>query len=164
MFMLLMVQISASAIDWFPFNNVNHKWNISFNGGYSPAGRVPLYGFGITVRGFHLTIGGLGSTHEHDVNVGTWNEDASCTLHLGYQVPIVKSFRIIPVIGITGIGEANTNGWDWSVDQGQINNEVSTDLIYKFDFGAHIVFKHRKLIINLGGTRYTLLGGLGLEF
>lgn len=155
---------SASAADWFPFRDVNHKWNISFNGGYSPAGRVPLYGFGLTVRGVHLTVGGLGSTHEHDVNVGTWNEKASFTLQAGYQIPLVKSFRIIPVIGTIGIGEAITDGWDWSVNQGQITNKVSSEIKYNFDYGVHLVFNHRKLIINLGATRYTLFGGLGLEF
>lgn len=161
---LAALAFSASAADWFPFRDVNHNWNISFNGGYSPSGRVPLYGFGLTVRGIHLTVGGLGSTHEHDVNVGTWNEKASFTLQAGYQIPLVKSFRIIPVIGTIGIGEAVTDGWDWSVNQGQITNKVSSEIKYKFDYGVHLVFNHRKLIINLGATRYTLLGGLGLEF
>lgn len=161
---VLAFSLSAFATDWFPVSEVNHKWNISINGGYSPSGRVALYGFGITIRGFHLTLGSLGSTHEHDVNVGTWNEDASCTLQAGYQIPIVKSFRIIPVIGMTGVGETKTDGWNWSVNHGQINNRVSSDLKYRFDYGAHLVFKRRKLIINLGATRYTLLGGLGLEF
>ena len=161
---LLAFSLSVTATDWFPFSDVNHKWNLSLNGGYSPSGRVPLYGLGVTVRGFHLTIGGLGSTHEHDVNVETWNEKASFTLQAGYQIPVVSSFRIIPVIGVIGIGEAHTDGWDWTVDNGQVNNKASSVIKYKFDYGAHMVFKHRKLIINLGATRYTLLGGLGLEF
>lgn len=161
---MLALVFSASAADWFPFGEVNHKWNISLNGGYSPSGRVAMYGLGITVRGFHITIGGLGSTHEHDVKVDTWNEDASFVLQAGYQIPIVKAFRIIPVIGMAGVGEACTDGGDWSVDNGQINNKVTSSLKYKFDYGAHVVFRHRKLIINLGATRYTLLGGLGLEF
>lgn len=162
--MVLALHISASATDWFPFSTVNRKWNISLNGGYSPTGRVGLIGLGATVRGFHLTIGGLGSTHENDVKVGTWNEEASWTIHAGYQIPIVKSFRVIPVVGVTGVGEAHTNGWDWTVNDGQIYNDVSVDMKYKFDYGAHLVFNHRKLIVNLGVTRHTLLGGIGLEF
>lgn len=57
--MVLALHFSAAATEWFPFNTVNHKWNISVNGGYSPSGRVAVYGLGATVRGFHLTIGGL---------------------------------------------------------------------------------------------------------
>lgn len=53
----------------FPFNEVNKKWNISINGGYNHSAKVGLYGFGLTIKGFHVTIGGTGSTHENDVNV-----------------------------------------------------------------------------------------------
>lgn len=164
LFLTLICSISAYAIDWFPFKEVNHKWNLSLNVGYSPTGRVIVGGVGATVRGFHITIGGTGSTHEHDVNVDTWNEDASWTLHAGYQIPIVKSFRVIPVIGVIGVGEAHTNGYDWNYSHGQINNKVSVDMTHKFDYGAHLVFSHRKLIINALLTRHAFLGGIGLEF
>lgn len=160
----LLFYVSVFANEWFPFGDVNHKWNVSINGGYSPTGRVALYGIGCTIRGFHLTIGGLGSTHEHDINVDTWNEDASFMMQAGYQIPVIKSFRLIPVIGITGIGEAQTDGWDWSIQNDRVNNKVTMNLKYKFDYGIHAVFNHRKLIINFGVTRYTLLGGIGVEF
>lgn len=89
--MVLALHFSAAATDWFPFNTVNHKWNISVNGGYSPSGRVAVYGLGATVRGFHLTIGGFGSTHENDPRLDTWNEDASFMFQFGYQIPVIKS-------------------------------------------------------------------------
>lgn len=168
--MVLALHFSAAATDWFPFKTVNHKWNISFFGGYSPTGRVAIYGLGATVRGFHLVVGGLGSTHENDPHLDTWNEDASLMCHIGYQIPVVKAFRIIPVLGIVGVGEAHTNGYDWDLKYGAygnltgITNKVTTELEYKFDYGAHLVFNHRKLIVNLGVTRHTLLGGIGLEF
>lgn len=162
---LLTIAFSGNATDWFPFSKVNHNWNISVNGGYSPTGRVPLYGIGITVRGFHLTIGGLASTHVHDIRVDTWNEESSCMLQLGYQIPIARSLRLIPVIGITGVGEVHTDGWDYDIGpSGTIYNKVTNDLKYKFDYGARIVFNHRKLIINLAASRHTLSGGIGLEF
>ncbi len=168
--MVLALHFSAAATDWFPFKTVNHKWNISLNGGYSPSGDVGLMSFGATVRGIHVTIGWLGSTHKDDPHLDTWNEDASFMFHAGYQIPVVKAFRIIPVLGMVGVGEAHTDGYDWDFTYDAygrptgMTNKVTTELEYKFDYGAHLVFNHRKLIVNLGVTRHTLLGGIGLEF
>lgn len=168
--MVLALHFSAAATDWFPFNTVNHKWNISVNGGYSPSGRVAVYGLGATVRGFHLTIGGFGSTHENDPRLDTWNEDASFMFQFGYQIPVIKSLRVIPVIGVAGVGEVQTDGYDWKLSYDAfgnltgIDNKVATSIKYKFDYGAHLVFNHRKLIVNLGVTRHSLFGGIGLEF
>lgn len=165
LFLMSLCALTSSAVEWFPFHEVNHKWNLSLNGGYSPSGHVPLYGIGVTVRGFHLTIGGLGSTHENDIDVGTWNEKSSCMIQFGYQIPIVKSVRVVPVIGIAGVGEVHTDGYDYDIGQsGNVQNKVINDLKYKFDYGARVVFNHRKLIINLAASRYTLSGGIGLEF
>lgn len=157
--------MSATATDWFPFSEVNRKWNISINGGYSPEKKTGIYGLWATVRGFHVEVGGLGSSHEHDRRVGAWKEKASAMFHVGYQVPIVKAFRIIPVLGMTGVGEVTTDGYDYTFsDTDQVYNKVSTEIKYKFDYGATLVVNHRSLIINLGATRYTLTGGIGLEF
>lgn len=166
--LLLLVSLCAlksSAVEWFPINEVNHNWNLSINGGYSPSGHVPMYGIGVTVRGFHLTIGGLSSTHENDIDVGTWNEKSSCMIQIGYQIPLVKSVRVIPIIGIAGVGEVHTDGYDYDISHsGTVHNKVTNDLKYKFDYGVRVVFNHRKLIINLAASRYTLSGGIGLEF
>lgn len=163
--LMLLCALTTSAAGWCPFHEVNRKWNLSLNGGYSQSGHVPMYGIGVTVRGFHLTIGGLGSTHENDIEVGTWNEKSSCMIQFGYQIPIVMSVRVIPVIGIAGVGEVLTDGYDYDISQsGTVHNKVTNDLKYKFDYGARIVFNHRKLIINLAVSRYTLSGGIGLEF
>lgn len=165
-FLLIACLFSLSAsVEWFPFKEVNHKWNISLNGGYSPEKKVGMYGLGVTFRGFHLTVGGLGSSHKHDMNVGTWTEKASVMVQAGYQIPIVKAFRVIPVVGVAGIGETVTDGYTYYYNNSPyVINKVSSDIKYKFDYGAHFVFNHRKLIVNLSATRYTLLGGLGLEF
>ena len=160
----LLISISAFATDWFPFKEVNHKWNISLNGGYNHVGKVGLYGLGATVRGFHVMLGGTGSSHRNDMHVGVWKEKSSYLVHAGYQIPIVKSFRIIPVVGVAGVGEVVTNGYDYEFPNTTVENKVTSSLKYKFDYGAHLVFKHRKLIVNVGATRYTVLGGLGLEF
>lgn len=156
--------ISVNAADWFPFKEVNHKWNIGIGGGYNTSMKVGSYNVCLTVRGFHLTIGGTGSSHKHDVNVGEWEEKASMMAHLGYQIPIVKAFRIIPVVGVAGAGTSYTDGYDWNVSHGQINNKTSTDMSYRFDYGAHLVFNHRKLMINVGVSRYIVSGCIGLEF
>lgn len=150
----------------FPFNEVNKKWNISINGGYNHSAKVGLYGFGLTIKGFHVTIGGTGSTHENDVNVGKWKEKSSAIIHAGYQIPITKVIRIIPVIGTSGAGEEITDGYDYNISHnGTIHNKTYNDIKYKFDFGAHLVLNpYKKLIVNLAGTKYTLYAGVGFEF
>ncbi len=156
---------SASAKDIFPFSEVNSKWNISINGGYNHNVKAGVYGLGLTIRGFHLTIGGTGESHKHDVKVDTWKEKSTCLIHVGYQIPITKSFRIIPVAGMAGAGEIVTDGSDWNISQdGTINNKMTRDMTYKFDYGAHLVYNYRKLIINLATSRYTVFAGIGFEF
>lgn len=164
LFFLAFISFALRASTFFPFNEVNHKWNISINGGYAPNGKAFVFGWGVTIRGFHFMIGGTGSTHENDIDVGNWSEKASFMFRVGYQIPIVRAIRITPIIGMTGVGEATTDGYDYTVDNGYIQNEVSTDLKYKFDYGGSLTFSHRKLIVNLAVTRYTLIGGIGLEF
>lgn len=157
---------SASPKKIFPFKEVNSQWNISVNGGYNHSAKVGTYGFGLTIKGFHLTIGGSGgSTHEHDVRVDTWKEKSSYLIQTGYQIPITKSFRIIPVVGMAGAGEVITDGADWDISQsGTINNKTIQDIKYKFDYGTHLVYNRRKLIINLAASKHTVFAGIGLEF
>lgn len=158
------ISFSVLAADLFPFEEVNHKWNLSLLGGYNHKGKVGLAGWGLTVRGFHLTIGGTTSSHKHDMGVDTWKEKASFLFHAGYQIPIVRSFRVIPVVGMAGIGEVTTDGSDYEIDGTTVENKVSSDLKYKLDYGAHFVYNHRKLIVKVCATRYTVAGGIGLEF
>lgn len=157
--------ISADATDWFPFEEVNHKWNIGIGGGYNPSMEAGVYNLCVTIRGFHLTIGGIGgSSHKNDVNVGKWEEKSSMLAHFGYQIPIVKAFRIIPAVGIAGAGTTTTDGYDWEISQGQINNKTYKEMSYRFDYGIHLVYNHRKLILNIGASRYAVTGCIGLEF
>lgn len=160
------VCLSANSKGLFPFREVNKKWNLSVNGGYNHNMEVGVYSFGLTIKGFHLTIGGSGSpSHKHDVRVDTWKEKSSSLIHAGFQIPITKSFRIIPVVGMAGAGDTITDGSDWEVSKnGTINNKIIHDISYRFDYGAHLVYNHRKLIINLAASRYTVFAGIGLEF
>lgn len=110
-------------------------------------------------------IGGMGSTHEHDLDVSTWTEDASIALNVGYQIPIARGFRIVPKLGIAGTGTETTYGDDWKIDHsGGIRNETSSDMTIRFDYGVNAVFNHRKLLITLGISRCSYSVGVGLEF
>lgn len=162
-FAIFAMLVNAKGI--FPFKEVNSQWNISLNGGYNYSMKVGLYGFGLTIKGFHVTLGGTGSTHKNDEDVGVWSERASCILHAGYQIPITQAFRIIPVVGMAGAGTVKTDGYDWDVsDTGVIHNKTTEDMSYRFDYGAHFVYSYKHLIVNLAISRYTVFGGVGMEF
>ncbi len=59
----------------------------------------------------------------------------------GYQIPVIKSLRVITVIGVAGVGEVQADGYDWKLSYDAfgnltgIDNKVTTSIKYKFDYG-----------------------------
>jgi len=147
------------------FKAVNNKWNVSIGGGYIPDAKTGLVMLSTTLKGIHLTIGGLWAEHVSDVRVGKWEDKACFIFRAGYQLPIVKSVRLIPVVGVTGAGKALIDGYNYHVSSNGIHNDVDYDLNYKFDYGGHLVLNpHKGLIISLAATRYSLYGSIGFEW
>jgi hypothetical protein len=161
--------IDVSADNLFPFKEVNNKWNIGLMGAYAGYGKEitsGAFGISLTIKGVHANFMGLYPSHKDDVRVGEWSDKTCTLLHIGYQIPITRKVRIIPIIGYSKIAYGTTNGWDWEVDgSGNIdNNYLEKKSISGFDYGGIVVFNWKKLIINVALTKYTMFGGIGLEF
>lgn len=160
-----------SATEMWPFSEVNNKVNISVNGGWHFDSDVGVMAFGVTIKGFHLTIGGVGNCRwPKDIPLD--NEDsASAILQFGYQIPVVKAFRVIPVVGTAALGKIaykrdydGDNNANEDKSDGGTSANTKLDMRYKFDYGAHFVFNYRKLVFNAAITRYIVFGGIGVEF
>lgn len=161
---LLVSGISASATDWFPFNTVNRRVNLSGNAGYHFDSHVAAAGFGVTVNGFHITIGGVGSCKLKEGQEPSGKNTASAMVQVGYQIPVVKQFRIIPVVGTAAVGKIVYDLENQAARKPGDPEKTKLDMKYHFDAGVHFVFNYRALIINAAITRYTVFGGIGVEF
>ncbi len=154
--------LAAAATDWFPFREVNGKRiNLSVNGGYHFENHVAAMGFGVTIYGFHMTIGGVGDCRLKNGASLPDKNNASAMVQAGYQIPVVRAFRFIPVVGTAAAGRTVYDREKKSEDG---RPESRLKMNYRFDYGVHFVYNHRKLIVNAAITRYTVFGGVGIEF
>lgn len=162
--LLLTAAAGVRAADWFPFAEVNNNINLSANAGYHFDSNVAVMGFGVTIKGFHLTIGGVGDCKMKTEDVLKNRNTASAMIQAGYQIPVVKQFRVIPVVGTAAVGKVVFD--DTDADKRSADDEPKTRLKmrYRFDAGVHFVYNYKKLIVNAAITRYTVFGGIGVEF
>lgn len=152
------------------FKEVNKKTALGLGGGV--AGLTTNYftgafSFNFTIMGYHFDFCGMGSgeDHKHDVRVDKWSNDYYTSFHFGYQIPITRNFRFIPLVGFWVAGVETTDGGDWTVSGGQIQNKTSSSRdAAGFDYGAQLNFKIKKVLYYGNITRYSACVGIGFEF
>lgn len=155
----------AGATEWWPFREVNReRINISANAGYHFDSNVAVMGFGVTVYGVHITIGGVGTCKLPDGTRPGGKNTASAMVQLGYQLPVTRNFRVIPVVGTAAIGKIVYDMEDAHLRADDDPPKTRLKMSYRFDAGIHFVYNYRKLIVNAAITRYTVFGGIGVEF
>lgn len=162
--------VDAQILSKDAFKTANGKWSIGILGGvlgiYDNCSRG-VAGINLTIKGVYVDFMGMGggSTHEHDVEVKIWKEKSVSCVHLGYQLPFTKGFRLIPIIGYYSSGHVTTNGWDWTIRGGQIQNKTSRSIDSSgFDYGGVLVFNIKHINIYAATSRYMLYGGLAYQF
>lgn len=165
--MILMTLWATPALrgaELWPFAEVNNKLDLSANYGWHLDSHVGVMGFGVTIKGIHLTIGGVGSCKLPKGHTPSGRNTASAMIQAGYQIPVVKAFRIIPVVGTAAVGKIvyDTEGQENAKPGDDPKTRLS--MRYRFDGGVHFVFNWRRLIVNAAITRYTAFGGIGVEF
>lgn len=124
-------------------------------------------------NGFYLDFIKADPQHKFNRRVTNeqWNDDAVFCIHAGYQIPVTKWLRIMPVLGYTQTNEGITDGssvnisvqdgtstWyhDYTVTPGSRN--------HYFNYGGGLSIQPCKWFsINLIGSRYALYGGIGLD-
>ena len=104
--------------------------------------------------------------------IGLFDEDATVGAiglnFMGYgfyQLPVTKSFRIIPIVGYYRSGETVTDGSRWSsTSTGIRNSSYNEDAARGFDYGAVLVYNYKMLNVFGACTRGAVYGGIGIEF
>lgn len=162
---ILLAAANLRGADWLPVREVNNnRINLSVNGGWHIRSHVALMGFGATVYGVHITIGGVGNCKMAPEEVVKGRTTASAMIQFGYQIPIVRAFRVIPVVGTAATGKVVFDMTDAHLRSADDDPKTRLKMQYHFDAGVHLVYNHRKLIVNAAVTRYTLFAGVGIEF
>lgn len=170
--LLLMLAVCASADAQLftkeAFKAANGKWSLGVSGGVvglpddSSQGAV---GLNLTIKGFYLDVMGWPSSHDNDVRVDKWKEKTCNTVHFGYQIPITKAFRLIPVVGYFRVGHTTTDGYDWTVRNGTIHNATSSSNdVDGIDYGGVAVINIKRINIYGAYTRHCLYGGIAYQF
>ena len=72
-------------------------------------------GVSLAIKGFYAGVMGWPSSHENDMGVDKWSDKTTTVVHIGYQIPIVKNLRFIPVIGYAKIAYGTTDGSDYTI-------------------------------------------------
>ena len=101
-----------------------------------------------------------------------YNDTAAFIIDAGYQIPVVKWLRLMPLVGYTQTNEGITDG-------ASLNHSYDTDTgstwyhdytvtpgsrLHYFNYGAGISVQPCKWFsINLIASRYALYGGIGLD-
>ncbi|NDV84890.1 hypothetical protein [Bacteroides sp. 51] len=169
---LLIVILSAfevSAKGLFPIKEVNRKWNVGLMGGYVGYGKdltSGAAGFNLTIKGFYVDVMGWAPSHKNDMGVEKWSDKKCHLAHAGYQIPISKGFRLIPLIGYANVTAGTTDGSDYEFSEsGEVHNKFTGDkTISGLDFGGAAVINIKKVNINLALTKYAMFGGVAIEF
>lgn len=146
----------------------NRHYEIGVQLGSVGIGRdLTLFGFGInaTIWGVYIDFLLNGAEHHSSKKVGHWNDNQGVVLHIGYQLPITKHFRIIPMIGYGEVNEGVTDGYNYNIDENGVHNSYKATWRDKgVDVGASAVFHFGMLNIYATGSLWSVYGGLGIEF
>lgn len=124
--------------------------------------------------GVYLDITTALPQHRYDNTVSDtkWNDDKAVLINAGYQVPILKWFRVMPLVGymqtnegITDASKLNVEADDTSITLYHPYKVTPGTRTHYFNFGGGISVQPLKWFsINLIYTRYSIQGGIGICF
>lgn len=167
-FLTIGIAVQAQVFTKEAFDYANKSFSIGLIGGVVGAQDDMAYGalgVNITAYGLYADFMGWPKSHANDVEVEKWHDKSSMAAHVGYQLPVTKSFRIIPVVGYAKVEEGATDGSNWKVGSSGIVNDFEAE--HKkdgVDYGAVLVLNIGKINLYAAGTRRTFFGGLGFNF
>lgn len=166
---MILSMLEVSARTFFPFKEVNRNWNVGLMGGYVGYGKdlsSGAAGFNLTIKGFYANIMGWAPSHKNDMGVDKWSDKKCHLAHAGYQIPISKSLRIIPLIGYANVTAGTTDGSDYEFSEsGEVHNKFTgEETVSGLDFGGVAVINIKMVNINLALTKYAVFGGVAIEF
>ena len=115
-------------------------------------------GFSLQFFGFYYDLMGLPISNTDYIGTEERVVDRSFGTHIGYQLPITKTVRIIPIIGFADWGTATIDGVHWSIVDGHVHNETNynPDGGGGLDYGGILVIHHKKWNFSATYTNHTV--------
>ena len=139
---------------------------------FSSYARLTL-GANILVKGFYLDY--LSSSPEHRYSPASdtkWNDHKALCINAGYQFPILKWLRVMPLVGYAqtndGITDASKTYWEYDeyssgTDYHPYKVTPGSRLHY-FNYGGGLSIQPCKWFsINAVATRHAIYGGIGIN-
>jgi hypothetical protein len=166
--LLLPLMVNAQVFSKEAFEYGNKKWAMGILVGglgiFEEKSRV-IYGLNLTIKGFYVDFLLKGSSHKSDVRVDKWKESSGTVFHAGYQLPLTKVVRIIPIVGYYTLGKTTTDGYDWEVTNNGISNKTYTSTDSKgIDYGGILVLNSKHVNFYGACTKHSLYGGIAFQF
>ena len=157
----------------FQLNAKRLEFGVNFGqaGSFSPYADFAM-GANLLVNGIYVDFLASDPEHKYARTSDTkWNDHVVFCINAGYQIPILKWLRIMPVIGYAqtndGITDASRTIWD--VDEYSSNTYhpykvTKGSRSHYFNYGGGLSIQPCKWFsINLIGTAHAIYGGVGID-
>lgn len=150
-------------------NRLEFGINVGEAGAFSRYADFAL-GANLLVNGFYLDFLTSDARHKYSPTSDTkWNDSVAFCINAGYQIPILKWLRIMPLIGYAqnndGITDASVTVWDvdeYTVDTYHPYKVTSRN--HYLNYGGGLSIQPCKWFsVNLIATNHALYGGFGFD-
>ena len=167
------------------FEKEYHLFDLSLNGSRMEAGvtagqvgsftdraRVGLGAYAL-YDGVYLDFVKASPQHKYNSHVTDekWNDTCAFSIDAGYQIPVVKWLRLMPLVGYAQTNEGITDGSTINISADEDGTTWYHDYTvtsgsrrHYFNYGAGLSIQPCKWFsVNLIASRYALYGGIGLD-
>lgn len=140
-------------------------------GSFTDRARFGMGGY-VLYNGFYLDF--INAEPQHKFSRSTderWNDYVAFSINAGYQVPVLKWLRIMPLVGYAQTNEGITDGRTLNYDYDEYGGSWYHDYTvtpgsrrHYFNYGGGLSIQPCKWFsINLIASRYALYGGIGVD-
>ena len=173
---LLLVSFGAKA-QLFDFSNNNDRYELGINIGQAGSfSEYANFGMGLNtvVWGVYVDFLKADAQHKYDNHVTDtqYNDTEAFSINVGYQIPILRRIRIMPLVGYSQTNEGVTDCSTVNISGGESSATMYHDYDvtpgsrrHYFNFGGGISIQPcRWFSINAVVTANAIYGGIGIDF
>lgn len=164
----------GASTQWFNFSNNKEHLSIGLHGGSQAfSTEYADFGMGMSLQAYGVYVDFLayGPAHRHDnhVNNTQWQDSASTSVNLGYQIPVLPWLRVMPLVGymqtnygLTDASTVNVSSDEYSATIYHDYNVQHRD--HYFNFGVGLFVKPIRYIdVYAVASRYAIYGGISIN-
>ena len=172
---LLSVTVCAHA-QIFDFSSNKNRYEVGLNVGQMAFNtQYARFGMGMNALawGVYLDFNMTAAQHKFDRKFSDtqWNDDEFFNISLGYQIPILRWIRVMPLVGYAQTNEGITDASTINIKTGEESSSVYHTYtvtpgtrVHYFNFGGGISIQPLKWFsINFAFTRYAVYGGFAID-